>query len=179
MTGGYSRRPTKHFREPPETDEWVLEDLPYLVPIMFVGGVIAPYVWPDKFGEIGPLLPGDPMLALFTLLLGSAFFYGLASLPLSFAVGMRMAPLFSELADVAESLFSIFGSSGMAVGDTPILSQDVFFTSLLGLAVGAFMCSAAAGFGTAIYRASHPSGALVNMGLFGGCAALLVYLGLW
>lgn len=172
MEGKYGRRG--------EVEKHVLTELPFFAIFAFVAGALAPF-YSGALASYGSLLPEGDVLAFLTLLLGSVLFYGYGSLFVSFAAGVRLAPHFEPL----DGLFSWYSAAlkeesfEKVIAEPPLPPQAEFLGIVLALALGALLCVAASWIGNAVYRSPGPKDALVAVGVFAGCAAGLVYYGVW
>ncbi len=153
----------------------------YLAVIAFMSGIALPFV-SGKWYAVAEILPSTTFLAIITILLGSAMYYGLASVLISLAVGVRVSYVFTPLAKIIPHFLTAMSftsgkenfSSVLFAFPTAHSMYNIFFV----LITGTFLCYSAGWFGTEIHKSS--SGKIIfPLIIFTVSSAGIFYLGVF
>ncbi len=129
----------------------------YLAVFAFLSGIALPFI-SGKWYVVAEILPSTTLLAIITILLGSAMYYGFASILISLAVGVRVSYVFTPLGKIILHFLTLMNFTPGKENFSSLLfkfpTANSMYNILFVLITGTFLCYSAGWFGTEIHKSS-------------------------
>ncbi len=129
----------------------------YLAVFAFLSGIALPFI-SEKWYVVAKILPSTTLLVIITILLGSAMYYGFASILISLAVGVRVSYVFTPLGKIILHFLTLMNFTPGKENFSSLLfkfpTANSMYNILFVLITGTFLCYSAGWFGTEIHKSS-------------------------